>query len=76
MVFMKKKPNPKPARSSQALRLVGCKHYSQCLDIAVERWWPSWSCEGCMAFEPEDRELPYQRSDSTDTYDLPDLPVK
>jgi hypothetical protein len=32
-------------------RRFDCAHYDDCLDAAVHASWPSWSCEGCEAFE-------------------------
>ena len=39
------------------LRNFSCTHYDDCLDHAVHAGWPSWTCDGCEAYEeaPSDR---------------------
>ncbi len=34
-------------------RNVLCQHYSHCLDLAVLKGWPGFSCEHCQHCEPE-----------------------
>ncbi len=36
-----------------ALRMVWCAHYGECLSMAVENDWPSFTCRDCGHFEPE-----------------------
>jgi len=58
------KPKPNPQRLEKVyseageppLRRMDCRHYRECLDQAAFKRWPSWSCEGCEAYEPETPE--------------------
>jgi len=36
-----------PIEAVDAHRDIWCRHYDRCLDVAVEREWPSWSCVTC-----------------------------
>ncbi len=33
------------------VRMYDCAFYDRCLDQAVHASWPSWTCEGCEAYE-------------------------
>ena len=37
-------------------RQVRCAHYSSCLDLALDRKWPGFSCRECGAFDLEELE--------------------
>ena len=32
------------------LRSLWCPEYDRCLELALRRGWPSWSCEACTCF--------------------------
>lgn len=54
--------NPTPAEPAKTLRevnrLVLCRTYGACLDAALLRGWPGFTCERCEDFEFEGREDP------------------
>jgi len=39
--------------SEQVKRMVFCRHYSTCLDYAIEKNWSGFSCEECHGYERE-----------------------
>lgn len=39
--------------SADVPRKVLCKHYSHCLDLAIIRGWPGFSCEQCERYDLE-----------------------
>lgn len=45
-------------------RQVRCTHYSSCLDLALDRKWPGFSCRGCGAFEREALDQAGQQEDA------------
>jgi hypothetical protein len=53
------KPNPTPLPNvinaesrtgSEAIRNLFCPDYENCLNMAVKRGWPSFSCQECALF--------------------------
>lgn len=51
--------NPQPFRLAvidsdqmDGVRRLHCRYYDECLEIADERNWPSFTCGECKAFEP------------------------
>jgi hypothetical protein len=61
-------PNPQataPACScSQGLRRIHCAHYNRCLDRAVEKKWPDFSCCACNAYVAVLNDLEYWRAEA------------
>ena len=53
---MRTSANPIASRAapspSQVNRRVLCAGYERCLDQAVKKNWPGFSCQKCRAFEP------------------------
>lgn len=48
-------PSPAPTpESSSPDREVMCAHYGECLDLALDRGWPGFTCRGCQAFVLEE----------------------
>ncbi len=37
-------------------RNVFCRNYSECLDHAIQRKWPGFSCQSCDSYEQEKLE--------------------
>jgi hypothetical protein len=37
-------------------RNVFCRYYSECLDYAISRKWPGFSCQSCGCYEQEKLE--------------------
>ena len=46
------RPSPRsavlPIEAVDAHRDIWCRHYDECLDVAVRRDWRSWSCAFCL----------------------------
>lgn len=51
--------NPVAARPiedvEEVRRKVFCRRYGRCLDEAIARDWPNFSCDSCVCFCPEER---------------------
>jgi len=47
--------NPTKAPQGKGARNFNCPHYNDCLDIAVDREWPGWSCQKCRHKQTGDR---------------------
>ncbi len=46
----------KPSRVCKGgLRRVMCAEYAGCLEEAIRRGWPDWTCRHCVRFQPEVR---------------------
>jgi len=39
--------------SNQVRRNVFCRNYGDCLDQAIKKKWPGFSCDDCIAYERE-----------------------
>jgi len=39
--------------TEQVKRLVFCRYYDDCLDVAIDKDWLNFSCEECQGFELE-----------------------
>ncbi|MEM5786136.1 MAG: hypothetical protein AAGU11_02385 [Syntrophobacteraceae bacterium] len=37
----------------KVMRNVFCRNYSECLDEAITKKWPGFSCQGCESYERE-----------------------
>ena len=37
----------------QVRRKVFCRNYSWCLDFAIQKKWPSFSCQNCNSYQQE-----------------------
>lgn len=48
-------PRPRTAPPGGEGRLLDCRRYDGCLDIAIARDWPGFDCIGCPAYVPFDR---------------------
>ena len=57
------KPEPCPASEEDPLKNALCPYYAQCLDLAIEKQWPQFTCQACgfknscMKIRPNAREI-------------------
>ena len=44
-------------------RQVFCRLYPDCLEKALENEWPSFTCQECSEYDPEDHPLDYWQAE-------------
>ncbi len=59
-------------------RNVWCKHYSPCLDYAIENSWKDWGCGKCkhLSIQHAGIDVVSTNGDAMDQFEIPDTIYK